>query len=406
MDYKNLTGKQIEDRMVNTVVTSEEVEPEEISELEENEKEEVSDELDEEEKGPGRRPDLKIFFVRSEITPDQLGERFLRASKEDTKIATFNSKFNISSEKKEEDYYLLFFKWLRFNSTVTFLVKVRGNYWEIITIEPLTYVKKTLIKLLELTRDIDSVWIERANLDGVVLDLIDKDSINGFIAKRTTDISDRKVTILVYKGRKDDLALARKDFDTEPTKIYFKRHNSPEVAIAGRIDSDPGCLSIEKILPSALPDFTRIHEEIRERYQESFERSFIGRSNEETVYCLNEKGEAESRMSPKPHILALNFADREWNYEILSSWISNTLLDGYERNKSNYLGYEWMQNNSFLLHDLKNGGMIHLRIDVPRHRLLLSSPSANRSKLLNDLEKFMMIRLENGITSSVFEPEG
>jgi hypothetical protein len=405
MDYKGMTGKQIEAELINSVVTNEPVQKENADdEFEDEREDEEEDELEEKYKSVGTRSSLKIFFIKSEVTPNKLHENLVRASDRDLKINNLISKYNVSVIEKEDNYFVLVFHWIDRQTDIIYLIKANDSYWEVLTNERMRHVNDTLVRLLRLAVEagVSRIWTERRKFDEMVRNLIAQDSITGFVAKKMTATYDKKVTIVVYGGEQDDLVKARRDFEAEPTRINFSKHNSPAAAIVGSMASDPGCLQIQRMIPEAVSTFYTIRDRVKNEYQIRFEQLFFGKDGTKEERSENEDGSC-SRMAPNPRSVCAIFT--EWDEDKISSVINRILLNGYNTGKSRYFGYEWADDNSFLLHDMERGGIIQLRLEKESKCMILYSVEPNREWILNDFAEFMLDKIDNRITFKVCKSE-
>lgn len=391
-----MTGRELEEYLIGSIVGAEEVAPEE-EELEEPTEEEDYG------RGPGRRTSLKMFFVRSGVRPEDIESMVLKISGESGKAKKFLSDFRVYTVPKEDNYSVLVLHWRAMERDIVFLIKRYDSYWEILTNERMDHVRRSLSKLLEFSTDIGALWLERNSLDERVRRIVARDSINGFIAKRKTFGARRRVTIRVYGGSDEDLTTARKDFDTEPTTIYFSRHNSPEAAIVGSVAADPGCLFVERVIPEARGVFDEIHQGIREEYRSEYEDRLDLEGLRRMSILENDDGTPAVGI-PELRIVSLDFPQSaKWDIEKLESTVREILLDGATKGDSQYIGYGWMGDRSYIVHDGNLGGSVHLRLDDSKRRILLSTTGASKPRLIGDLAEFIMNKVEHSVSISVYK---
>lgn len=393
-----MSGERLEKELIDSVVTSEVIQPEEMEDAQDAQ-------IEREERGPGRHTSLKIFFISSHLVPTDIKDALPRIAEKNARAKTFLSNYGLKIEEKENGYYVLTLKWLEYNRDLNFLIKVRGDYWKILTAERMHYVRLSLLRLIDLLEEVDIVWEERKTLDKVVRELIADDSINGFISKRETFASNRRVTIMVYGGTSTDLEKARDSFDSEPTRIYFSKHNSPDAAIVGSVVAYPGFLSIDRILPQSRDEFISIDNKITERFENDYKSRFAG-LNDNDMIVLENNDSTYATILPKFRVVSAEFPSRNWSIESILNSIKGLLLEGSRNGESRYLGYRWIGEHSYILHDTEFGGTIQLRVDEKNHRVLLNSIGKSPPKLLADLVELMLERIEPGISIRSFERSG
>lgn len=398
MDY-SLSGKLIKEQLIESVITEEQIEPEEIEEIKETSTDEDKSLGETTVKSPGRTTALKIFFVRSTIEPESIKDALYQNSEGNNPLQSFLSKYNITVTSKEDGYFLLTISWLKYERNLYFLMKVKNGLWEIMTNEKMDHIRPSFIRMIGFCQEFGEMWLERSELEEVVSDIINPESIKGFISKRETIGSEKKVTIRVYGGSREDLDLARKHFKSEPTRVYFSRKNSPEAAVVGSVQADPGCFTVDRIIPSAVGLFEDIYDGIKDRFSESYQSRFVNTILESPIASQNEDG-TYAFMHPKFRGLIISFHDA-WDKPILDKTIDFLLLNGYKNKSSPYLGYRWGESNSFVIHDTCIGGMIQLRIEDDNKRLILNSLTPDKPRLLDDMAKTISEKIEHSIEIEV-----
>jgi DNA-binding Xre family transcriptional regulator len=390
VDYYTLQGSDIERLLVESVVTSGPVEPEGVEEPEEKTDEEKAS------RGPGRNPALKIFFVRSAVDPDELSNSLHKAAECNSSIAGFLTKYQIKVLRKESNFWALILRWRKFEKELNFLIKVDNSNWQVLTNERMEHVRPSFLKLLEICRELGHLWVERSELEEVVSSIVAEDSVNGFIAKRDTLASPKKVTIRVYGGSSEDLGLAREYFHSEPTQVYFSKANSPEASIVGSVLAAPGCLSVDRILPAAIPLFREINNRMRERFQNAYDSRFVACSDVRPEYYLNEDG-LNSIMSQRYRAISIRFDAKVWDEQNIRKHIERLLLAGLANGESQYIGYQWTSENSYVVHDTSIGGMVQLRVDSRNKRIILDALTPMKPRLLGDLAEIISQRIEHTV---------
>lgn len=381
VDFSKEDGRAILEEMIQTVVTTEEVEIEE---------EEEAEPL-----GPGRRPGLKVLFVETQIPIENLLDKLYQAASGSVRLRNLIDSYAIEIAPKGEGYWALLFRDRETARPVSFLVKVKEHAWEVYTVDRVDEVAKTFRRMVEDSEVLDMAWIPREKLDRVVEEMISPDAVSGFTARRNTAWSKKRVTVRVYGGDRSDLGIAREQFKSEPTSIYFKKTHSPQVALLGALIAD-GELRIDKIAPGSMDDFNEIESGMANQFIEkgyetlfgSYAGGIVGELGATTL--RGDTGEFLGEVPKGYHALLFKIPAKYWS-DAIESAIREVFLRGSE---GTFFGYEISPTvcRSF---DKTFGGAFTIRIDRDARTIVVNPISGTSEKSISNLAKVFIDRIEH-----------
>lgn len=364
-----MTGNEILDSFINSVVSSEEI-------------------LDYEEEAEllGNRPKLKIYYVESLINPSEINEILLKSADFSIKTRNLLTDYNIEIIKKEKSYWLVVFTDKKYQEENFFLIRVHDSYWEIFTLAHYSVVEKTLQKVIDVSDKIDFVWISRDKLVNIVTELVSESGIHGFTAKRRTLEFNKNVTIRVYGGDLNDIALARKDFFCEPINIYFRQKNSPTDAIVGTIGIE-GYLRIDRIRPEAIDLFKKTKDDLWDKYRQSYDP---------IVSSIDKLGKEIIRFENKPIASRYkSFYSLSFYIDNKAYWENNRIFEAIKKHfiedGNQYIGYTIGDNDMMYIIDLHFEGCFRVRINQ-KDRKVIICPDENTAK--KSMSKFCSTFIE------------
>ena len=381
-DFSLPDGEAILNQMVQTVVTAEELEVEE-------EEEEAYEPL-----GPGRRPSFKILFVETRQPIDHLVERLYESASTSQRLRNLLDSYAIELAPKNGGYWLLVFKEREHGRPITFLVKVSESTWQVYSVETAAQVARTFRRMVEESDALDLAWIPREKLDRVVEEMAPL-SVSGFTAKRHTRGSPKQVTVRVYGGDRNDLAMARKDFRSEPTTVYFKKTHSPEIALQGTIIAD-GELRIDRIAPNAIEDYRATKDGVSRRFIEQEYNRILGAYPEGISSELGssvlraDNGELVGEVAKGFHALLFRIPSEYWKPELIAS-IKDVFATGLE---GNFVGYE-VNPGVLRTYDRVFGGAFTIRIDEETRTVVVDPLSGTTEKSMSALARVFLGRIEH-----------
>lgn len=401
MELEKASGKEIFEYMINSVVSTEVLSPEEELEIEERveREEEVEEEIKgEEEIKEVYQPKLKIFFVESEIKPKELETILYSTLEQSTKIKHLLEKYHIAVRDKEEPFSLLIFTNKKYKEKHYFLIESHSKYFEIYTVEKGLEVGRTIKKVIDELSGLDLVWIAREKLLDLVKDVVTAEGVHGFTAQRKTLHFDKRVTIRVFGGDTEDVETANKYFYSEPTRIYFKKRNSPQAAIVGAI-ADDGYLRIDRILPDSIDLFLQTKDEIWNRYRGDYEP---------LIEAINKLGKQEIKIDDKTiatfpkAFVSITFSIPPKLWEIKTERIYEAINDQFIKQGKEYIGYRWCDDNTFFIYDLVYGGMYRLRIDKSEKKVVVCPDENVSGKGLSTFCSSFIENIEHSVRPIIF----
>ena len=382
VDFTQPRGVDILAQMIQTVVTAEELEPEE--------EEEVVESL-----GPGRRPSLKVLFVETNLQVQDLVSKLYQTASSSTRIRNLLDSFLPQVTPKGDGYFLLSFKEREMGRPFQYLIRVGDGAWEVYTIERATDVVRTFRRMVEDSDLLDMAWVPREKLDRIVEELVSPDAVSGFTAKRHTGWSRKRVTVRVFGGDRADLGTARKYFHSEPTAVYFKKTHSPEVALLGTL-IDNGELRIDKIAPDAIDDFTQTEAAISTRIVTleygklfgGFRGGVVGQLGSAVV--RGDSGEVLGEVPRGYHTIVFRISDQYW-HEALEASIRSVFVDGKE---GSFLGYEFSP-GVIRTYDQVFGGSFDVRMDPEEKSVMVDPLPGATEKSISNLSRIFIDRIEH-----------
>ncbi len=290
---------------------------------------------------------LKIFFLKDDskiLTPPNLFDRLLEISKFNRWVDILISKWAFKGyETADEDLYVLEVIEKAYDRLTKFFVILEEGFWVIYTLEDHITVRKTIDRIVKHVPELNTVWFPPPDLELITNDILTESAFSGFTSKYRPLLYDKKVTIRLFGGNRDDLLIARKYFQAEPTRIRFESKESP-TAVVGSIS--PGKLDIKSVLLG--------HEERLFSIIESIKRDFFRRESQslgqingyERRIFTDEEGNIISQAPSifSAVILTINEAMRQGkdvSEDRLIERLRMTFLD----NEKRYIGYEWNDGN-------------------------------------------------------------
>ncbi len=323
--------------------------------------------------GPGRRPSLKVFFIETSISPHELLSHVEALSESSTKLRNFVEEYHTEILEKEDPYWLLRITDRRYKENYYFLIRCsRGRLWEVLTLAPSDIVKKTLRRVIEEVRHLDFAWVSRTRLIEIVNAVIEPESVRGFVAKRDSINSPKKVTMVVYGGDRADLQNAQKYFSSEPTSIYFRRENSPQAAVVGMVASE-GYLRIDSVQPGSALLFDQLRDELMQRFEESYDNvvSLDGAEAREPVVF---RDDIIATQAPEFKANIFSIPQRGWDQKR----IEGAIVQHFVQDRKDFIGYKWGE-GVYLVYDLEFGGSFAIRVK-PEDRQVIISPGEGATK--------------------------
>ncbi len=381
-DFSVPDGETILKQMVQTVVTAEEIEVGE-------EEEETDESL-----GPGRKPSFKVLFVETRQPIEHLVETLYESASSSQRLRNLLDSYALELNPKGESYWLLVFKERTHGRPITYLVRVNETTWYVYTVETATEVGRTFRRMVEESGGLDLAWIPREKLDRVVEEMASL-TISGFTARRHTRGSPKQVTVRVYGGDRGDLAMARRDFRSEPTTVYFKKTHSPEIALQGALIAD-GELRIDRIAPNAIEDFETTKSGVSRRFVDQEYYRILGSYPEGispelgTSVLRGENGELLGDAAKGFHSLVLRIKPENWKPEIVPS-VRDIFASGLE---GNFIGYEVLP-GVFRTFDRVFGGTFTVRVDEERRMVVVDPLPGTTEKSISAFARVFLDRIEH-----------
>lgn len=391
MDYRVMSGKEILDALINSVVFIGEITPEEIEAEESVEYEDTYDSI-------SKHRHLKICYVESSITPNEIKGAIYKRAEVSRKARNLINSFDIEVIEKENPYWLLIFKNRKDEREHFYLVDILDNYWEICTLERSFDLYRTLKRFIEDSDKVGVVWVARNRLKGIVKELVSSDSIHGFTAKKQTIESDKRITIRVYGGDETHLDKAKQHFDAEPTSIYFRKRGSA-VRFQGALMSEGG-MRVEKILPTFLPEFKSIKDEIKKKY--------IKEEYEPTIPQLEEYGldkiGGRFVLDKNEEVIAQTFETfHSFIFEIQDGWDEKKIVKAIKKRfvdsntSKGYIGYRWFDTDSYFIHDTEFGGLFKLRLWRDRKSVIVNPDKGVSDKSASNFCRTFINSIEHSV---------
>lgn len=193
---------------------------------------------------------LKVIFLKDDSkkrTPLNLFDRLLEISTSNRWIQNLISKWAFKGYKTaDDDLFVLEAIERAYNRLVKFYITLEEGFWLLYTLEDHRTLSQTIGRIVKYVPELNVLWFPPPELEQVVNDIFTETGFSGFTAKYRPVLRDKNVTIRIFGGDRDDVLLARRDFQAEPTKIWFKSKGSPTTVVEGSLS--PGWLDIKSIL--------------------------------------------------------------------------------------------------------------------------------------------------------------
>jgi hypothetical protein len=290
---------------------------------------------------------LKILFLRDDsriLNPLNLFDRLLEISKSNRWVSNLISKWAFKGYKTaDEDLHVLEVIEKAYDRVAEFFVILEKGFWVIYTLEDYITVKKTIDRIVKHVPELNTVWFPPPDLELITNDIFTESAFSGFTSKYRPFLYDRKVTIRLFGGNRDDLLIAREYFQAEPTRIRFESKGSPAEVI-GSIS--PGKLDITSVLPGYEERLFSIIEAVKRDFFKKESQNLGLINGYERRLFADEEGNVISQASStfSAVILSVNEAMRQ-KKDVSKDRLIERLRMTFLNNEKRYIGHEWDDGN-------------------------------------------------------------
>lgn len=291
---------------------------------------------------------LKIIFLKDDskiLTPLNLFDRLLEMSAFSRWIQNFISKWAfIAYETADEDLYVLEATERAYNRSAKFFIILEDEFWLLHTLEDHRTLRQTVNRIVRYIPELNMLWFPPPDLESIINDIFTESGFSGFTAKYRPVLRDKNVTIRIFGGDRDDLLLARKDFQAEPTKIWFRSKGSPITVAAGSVS--PGRLDIKSVLSGYREQVLAIIESVKDDFFKRESQNFGLIDGYERRVFTDEEGNVISQ-APSAFsavVLTVDEAMRQ-KKDISAKELIERLKATFLDNENRYVGYEWGHGN-------------------------------------------------------------
>ena len=291
---------------------------------------------------------LKVIFLKDDskmLTPLNIFDRLLEISTFNRWINILISKWALTGYKTaDESLYVLELTEKAYDRLAKFFVILEEGSWLVYTLEDYRTVNKTIDRIVKHLPELNIMWFPPPDLELITNDLFSETGFGGFTSKYRPVLHDKKVTIRIFGGDRDDLIIARNHFQAEPTRIRFESKGSPTTAVVGSIS--PGKLDISSVLAGYEEKLFSIIESIKRDFFRRESQNFGLINGYERRIFTDEEGNVISQAPSifSAVILTVNEPMRQKSdisMDNLIERLKTTFLD----NESRYVGYEWDNGN-------------------------------------------------------------
>lgn len=299
---------------------------------------------------------LKVLFLKDDsrtLTPLNLFDRLLEISVLNRWINTLISKWAFTSyETADKDLYVLEVTEKAYNRLAKFFVILEDGFWLIYTLEDYRTVNQTIDRIVKYIPELNAVWVPPPDLEMITNDIFTEAGFRGFTSKYRPLLHDKKVTVRIFGGNRDDLIRARKYFQAEPTRIRFESKGS-STAIVGSLS--PGKLNIKSVLSGYEKLLFTIIESVKKDFLKRESQNFGLINGYERRVFTDEEGTVMSQAPSvfSAAVLTVDEAMREKEDVSVDNLIER-LKATFLENENRYIGYEW-DNGNLELVDLITG---------------------------------------------------
>ncbi len=291
---------------------------------------------------------LKIIFLKDDskiLTPLNLFDRLLEISHYNRWIQNLISRWAFTAyETKDKDLYVLEATERAYNRLARFFIIMEDGSWLLYTLEDHRTVTQTISRIINYIPELNMVWFPPPDLELIVNDVFTETGFGGFTAKYRPVLYDKKVTIRIFGGDRDDLTKARQHFQAEPTRIRFISKGSPITMMVGALSQ--GKLDITSVLSGYEEHFYNIIESIKTSFFRRESQNFGVINGYERRVFRDEEGNPISQAPAtfSAVILTVN-EDMRQKKDISESALIDRLKATFLENEKHYIGYEWDSGN-------------------------------------------------------------
>lgn len=290
---------------------------------------------------------LKIIFLEDDsktLTPLDLSDCLLERATSNRWMQNLISKWAFTSyETADEDLYVLEAIERAYDRLTKFFVILEDGFWLIYTLEDYRTVKKTIDRIIRYIPELNTVWFPPPDLELIVNDIFTETGFGGFTAKYRPVLHDKKVTIRIFGGDRDDLIIARDHFQAEPTRIRFTSKGSLPTVVGSL---SPGRLDIKSVLSGYEERVFSIIKAVKEDFFKRESQSFGLIKGYERRIFTDEEGNVVSQAPSvfSAVILTVNEEMRK-KKDISAEKLIERLKATFLNNENHYSGYEWDHGN-------------------------------------------------------------
>ncbi|MBU7045820.1 MAG: hypothetical protein HXS54_05235 [Theionarchaea archaeon] len=331
--YSTFTKKDLFHMIMNHVVKSEK---------------ETEESIDIPEKDEEMSTHLKIIFLKDDsnlLTPFNLFDRLLEISSFNRWVQNLISKWAfIGYKTAEKDLYVLEAIERAYDRPAKFFFILEDGFWLLYTLEDHRTMKQTIERIVKYIPELNMLWFPPPDLELIVNKIFTESGFGGFTAKYRPLLRDKNVTIRIFGGDRDDLLLARKDFQAEPTKIWFHSRGSPLTVTAGSLS--PGRLDIKSVLSGYEEQVQAIIKSVKDDIFERESQNFGLINGYERRIFTDEDGNVISQAPSvfSAVVLTVDEAMRQ-KKDITTDKLIERLKAAFLNYDKHYAGYEWDYGN-------------------------------------------------------------